>query len=268
MSSSLGARVRGYLHFVNSVADPMPTSDRSAEEVRRARLIQFSPDSHTTNQRWGHLYATTVIGFSPPAVDALLELEPAVYWSELARTLGIASSELARYRRGLTHRDRVQRRIRRRRTPPVVRRAIRQSNLVLERLESARSQQDDMARYGDVVHAIAATAYRSGQGYDPSLLATLRRVVGPDHVSVDARIAPPRWVELRLLGKVELVGHTHSEPFRPPHAPVIFEPESGIALYHMLDWMTDAVRWTSGGEDGDRPDVTIPPALRIPDESS
>ena len=67
------------------------------------------------------------------------------------------------------------------------------------------------------------------------MLVVLRRLLGADAVSVDARVTQPPWREKRLLGGVDLVGRTHAEPYRIVRPLIVFRPDDAVSQYYMLE---------------------------------
>jgi len=231
-SSELG---KSYLGFINGVA-----SAGKGKAKHRDR-ISFTPELHSVNGLWGHLYSTVDIGFSPAAVAALIDVEPETYWAEFAKQnqldLPLATLRnpkiLAASKRGMALRRRLTPEARR--NLLAARDPIRNSGRVLAHLKDAKAAQTPGPRYRAIGEALGAAAFRRGDGFDPRVLAVLRSLADSDEVSVDARIAPPPWVENRLLANKALVLHTHKRPFEMPRRPIIFQPGDAEQVYDMLE---------------------------------
>lgn len=224
-SSELGG---DYIGFINEIAGA------GGSESGHRDAIAFTPELHSANRRWGHIHSTVEIGFSKRAVASLLELEPSSYWAQLAHELGYSDARLRRHRSNLMMRGKAGM-TRARRVPFDDRRAIGHSVEMLRLLSRARRARDVPSRDGYLVEALAAAAFRRGGGFDPRVLVVLREIVGPDEVSVDARITQPVWRERRLVGGADLVLHTHEEPPKLSHRPILFEPRGPVQIYEMLD---------------------------------
>jgi len=218
----------GYLHFINALARPQRGSDQS-------ELIAFSPELHSVNDRWGHLFVKIKMGYSRRAVERLLELDPEDYWRELARTLDVEPQAMRQYRRWMNKRGKY-RRLYLGRVPLRIRRTLLRSQTALRLLQRASNPDlPKKKRVYWVVDALAKASYTNFYGYDPRILETLRRVVGGDEISVTARITQPAWLEKRLPGRVDLVGRTHEQPFEAARGDLVFRPRSSLSLYRMLD---------------------------------
>ena len=218
----------GYLYFINELA-------RSRGEGDHPQLISFSPHLHSSNQQWGHLHVSVDVGYSRRAVEQLLELDAEEYWAELTRTLDIEPRTMQRYRRWM-HKQGKDRRVHLARIPSRVRRTLLRSHSTLALLRKAGDPTlSPKRRIHHVIDALAKASYTNRYGYDPRVLTILHRLLEEEDVSVTARITQPAWVEKRLPGRLDLVGSTHVEPFRPPRKDIVFRPLSIAGLYRMLD---------------------------------
>jgi len=231
-SSEFGDSYLGFINGVAGAGDP---------DSRQTRTIQLTPSLHSVNDRWGHLTSRVDVGFQPDAVEALIALPQDEYWDALARRLELTHSQLRHYRSHLMAQGK-ERMTRARQVPYRERRAVRHSLEMLRHLRLARADADPASRYGHVVEALAATAFRLGGGFDPRVLAVLREQIGEDSITVDARITQPVWKEKRLPGRADVVLHTHSKPAKLKHAPVLFAPRGPVQTYEMLDSFDPLVR--------------------------
>ncbi|MCZ6783984.1 MAG: hypothetical protein O7G30_11820 [Proteobacteria bacterium] len=221
----------GFLRMANGVAH--------FEDGRPGdTLIEFTPSAHSVNNRWGHTFARIDLGFSVRAVRRLRAIRPEPYWAELSRTLGIEREELDRYVRWMGERGKL-RLLYRRRVPNRLHRPLLHSRNLLRVLERARRSGNPEDAITAPVNALVDATDWDRHGYDPRLLATVRRLVGPDEVSIDARLTQPAWVEKRLLGDVDLVGRSHETPFRTAAEEISFRPEGTLGFYTMLDTFPD-----------------------------
>ena len=221
----------GFLHLANGIRK---FEDGSAGHG----LIEFTPSAHSVNGRWGHTSSRVDVGFSRNAVKRLLALEPEVYWDELTETLGVTRAELDRDLRRLDVRGKLRWQARRK-LEPGLRRTLLHSRQLLAKVADARHADDPDEAIRAPVDALRAAIYRRRQGYDPRILATLRRLLGKDEVSVSARLTQPAWIEKRLLGEVDLVGNTHKEPHRSKTRQIEFRPTGTLEFYRMLDTFPD-----------------------------
>jgi hypothetical protein len=218
----------GYLHFINALG-------QSRGEGDHPQLISFSPNLHSSNQRWGHLYVRVAVGYSQRAVEQLLEFDAEEYWAELARALDIEPQMMRKYRHWM-HKQGKHRRIYLARIPTRIRRTLIRSQATLALLHKASNPTLPLKkRIHCAIDALAKASYTNRYSYDPRVLTTLHQLLGDDDVSVTARITQPAWVENRLPDRIDLVGSTHVAPFRPPRKDIVFRPLSIIGLYRMLD---------------------------------
>ncbi|MEE3329791.1 MAG: hypothetical protein VX246_02885 [Myxococcota bacterium] len=240
-SSELG---EGYLGFINGVADA------GTGKAKHRDRIPFTPELHSVNGLWGHLYSTVDVGFSSEAVVTLVNLESQTYWTEFAKQnqLDIPLAKLRNLKfleaskRGMALRRRLPLETRRRLL--AARDPIRNSTRVLAHLKDAKTARTPEPRYRAISKALGAAAFRRGDGFDPRVLAVLRSLADSDEVSVDARITPPPWVENRLLANKPLVLHTHKRPFEMPRRQIIFQPSDAAQVYDMLESF-DSLKATS-----------------------
>jgi hypothetical protein len=106
---------------------------------------------------------------------------------------------------------------------------------VLRELEESRELRSVDAWMQSVADALHAASYRRSGWYDPAVLGALHRILGNKQVSIDVSIAPPPWVENRLVGSRPLRARTHRTSHRLSHDPIDFDPQCTAALFEMLD---------------------------------
>jgi hypothetical protein len=222
----------GYVRFVNALAT-------GGEEDPEDRLIEFSPEDHSVNHLWGDLVARVQLGFGRTAIERLRAIEPDIWWPAIAKTLGLRISDLDHYRRRLNVKGK-RRQGSRLSVPARIRIPLLRSQRLVAALERARQGDEPSDSMVGVIDALRYASYRRGAGYDPRILGTLIGLIGAEHVSIRAQIAPPGFRENRLVGKMDLVAQNGVKPVEPYRPPLIFDPWGPDQVYRMLDDFPEA----------------------------
>ncbi len=222
----------GYVRFVNALAT-------GGEEDPEHRLIAFSPEEHSVNQLWGDLEARVQVGFGRTAIERLSAIGPDTWWPAIAKTLRLRPSELDRYLRRLDVKGK-RRQGSRLSVPARIRIPLLRSQRLVAALERAREGGDPSDAMMGVIDVLRHASYRRGAGYDPRILGTLIGLIGAEHVSIRAQIAPPGFRENRLVGKVDLVAQNGVKAVKPYRPELIFDPWGPAQVYEMLDDFPEA----------------------------
>jgi hypothetical protein len=194
---------------------------------------------------WTRLLTSGRVRLYGEALQRLTELEEAGYWTLLARNLGLDPSRLARYRARLDVSDPKQRMMARRSSfGREYGRAIRRSSRILRSLRAARDAPSDRDRLKLLVKALYLANFRSGDTFDPILMATLLEWAGIDELVdrgqllVAARITRAFDDENNLPERRDVVGRLGKErDFRP--VDYTFFPFDAVELYNMLNWVRE-----------------------------
>jgi len=218
---------KGEIGFINGLVGKHASNENPP-------LINFTPEEHSTNDRWGFITSSVKVGYSAEAVRRLLELESDAYWEVVSEALDVRRDRIELYRLWLDERGR-ELRIRRTKIPPDIRRFVSHAKRVRGLLHDARKQDRARDKVRRIVDALVECSVRNEHGFDPRLLMAIHELVGLEHVSIDAIITQPPWIEKRLLGGVDLAVHTHAKPFRLLRRRLDFHPSSSPGYYKMLE---------------------------------
>ena len=211
-----------YLRFINGLPG------------RSGNLVDFDPSLHSVNGRWGDLEVKVRVGYSPKAVRQLRSLDPEAFWRELAVTLGVRPTAMARYRRALDVPAHRRQRARYQMPTRVWAHLLRAERLV-SRLEKARAAEDEADWMVHVTDALGQASFRRGGWYDPTLLSVLHRMIGRRQISIHASILPPPFVENRLVGHTPIRARSRKKQRGLSREPIELDPQCAPALWEMLE---------------------------------
>jgi len=201
--------------------------------------------SGTPDGRWTRLLTQGSVKLRKGAIERLMQVEPERHWRLLAKNLGISVRELARHRqlaRTSASKDTLvaRRSLKGRR----VRALIRRSRGVLEMLAEARAASSELAKMRLVVRALFRSSFKSGETFNPIVLATLLEQCGVTEladrgeVSIEARVSKAFEDEQNLPERRDIVGRIGSGDLFDEIDYRLF-PLGGIDLYRMLDWVSE-----------------------------
>jgi len=195
--------------------------------------------------RWTRLLTEAKIHLYEGALERLMRFDEEAYWRLLARNLGMSERELARQRvlaRPSVSKDTLvaRRSISGRRTRSVIRR----SRAVLNLLTKARNAGSEDARLRLLVAAFHRSCFRSGDTFDPIILATLleqsgvARMIERGEIAIKARISKAFEDEHNMPERRDVVGRLGAEKdFKQIR--YRFFPFGGVEFYNMLDWVSE-----------------------------
>lgn len=197
-----------------------------------AEALRLTPELHSANGRWGDLEVRLHVRYSQRAVERLIALERAPLESRLAAVLDVPVEALEPV---LPRHDRGKLRRRERRLSLREEAAVRAVRKTLDSLERARGSEDPAEELKHLGEALGHASFRSGGSYDSAVLEALHDAIGREHLSIEARVAPPQWVENRLPGGVPLRARAGAPlPNRSPPW-VELAPRCPFAWYTMLE---------------------------------
>ena len=214
------AELGTYLPFLADVVGP------------EAAALHLTPALHSENGRWGDLEVTLRARYSPEAVERLLALERPTLEAALAAQLGVAVEALQPTR---PRHDRGKLRRRPQTTPLRVGAAARAARKTAAALARAREASNEAGRLRALGDALGHASFREAGSYDPAVLAALHDAIGREHIALEARVTPPRWVENRLPDRAPLVARGGSGSDPPRDAWVELAPRCPHAWYTMLE---------------------------------
>jgi hypothetical protein len=195
--------------------------------------------------RWTRMLSEGTIHLYEGALEKLMRFDEEAYWRLLARNLGMSERELARHRvlvRPSVSKDTLaaRRSISGRRP----RSLIRRSRGVLKLLARARDAGSGDARMRLLVAAVYRSCFKSGDTFDPVILATLLEQSGVagmierDEIAIKARISKAFEDEHNMPERRDVVGRLGAErDFKQIR--YRFIPFGGIEFYNMLDWVSE-----------------------------
>jgi len=195
--------------------------------------------------RWTRLLTHGRVDLYAGALTRLTQLDTARFWRQLAKNLALSERELARQqaltRSGGSKDDLIARR---RLADRRVRSVIRRSRAVLRLLERAAAAGSQEERVRLLVQAVYRSNFKSGDTFDPIILATLLQTGGiaelveSGQVLVEGRITKAFEDEHNLPERRDAVGRLGNER-DGERIEYRFFPFGGIEFYHMLDWVNE-----------------------------
>ncbi|MDH3685532.1 MAG: hypothetical protein OEP95_04865, partial [Myxococcales bacterium] len=197
-----------------------------------ADALRLTPELHSSNGRWGDLEVTLRVRYPQNAVERLLALESSALEKRLAGVLGVPVEALEPAR---PRHDRGKLRRRERRLPLRAEAAARAARKTLHSLARARRAEDPDEEVRHLGEALGHASFRFGGSYDPAVLEALHDAIGREHLSIEARVAPPKWVENRLPGGVALRASAGAALFDQARPWVEIDPRCPFAWYTMLE---------------------------------
>jgi hypothetical protein len=195
--------------------------------------------------RWTRLLTDGTIHLYAGALERLMQFDEEAYWRLLAINLGMSERELARHRRLVRpspSKDTLvaRRSISGRRSRWVIRRSL----AVLDSLTKARSASSEEERLRLLVDAVYRSCFRSGDTFDPIILATLleqsgvAELIERDEIAIQARVSKAFEDEHNLPERRDVVGRLGAvKDFKQVR--YRFFPFGGIELYNMLNWVSE-----------------------------
>lgn len=112
----------------------------------------------------------------------------------------------------------------------------------MKTLEKARAAETDSERIRQVVKAVFRSSFKSGETYDPILLATfleqcgMRDLIDRKQIAVDARVTKAFEDEQNLPERRDVIGRLGDGDFEEVDYRLF--PIGGVELYNMLDWVS------------------------------
>jgi hypothetical protein len=195
--------------------------------------------------RWTRMLSEGTIHLYGGALEKLMQFDEAAYWSLLARNLGMSEREFARHRvlvRPSVSKDTLaaRRSISGRRT----RSLIRRSRAVLDLLARAQDAGSGDARMRLLVAAVFRSCFKSGDTFDPIILATLLEQSGVagmierGEIAIKARVSKAFEDEHNMPERRDVVGRLGAEKdFK--RIRYRFLPFGGVEFYNMLNWVSE-----------------------------
>jgi hypothetical protein len=195
--------------------------------------------------RWTRLLTKGTIHLYEGALERLTQFDEEAYWRLLARGLGLSERELARQRelaRPSASKDTLvaRRSLSGRRTRWVIRRSL----AVMDKLTKARHAASEEERLRLLVDAVYRSCFKSGDTFDPVILAALleqsgmAELIERNEIAIKARVSKAFEDEHNLPERRDVVGRLGSEKdFKQVR--YRFFPFSGIELYNMLNWVSE-----------------------------
>jgi hypothetical protein len=196
--------------------------------------------------RWTRLLTHGRVHLYAGALARMTQLDPDRYWEQLAANLALDEREFARQRllaRSGGSKDTLV--ARRRLADRRVRGLIRRSRAVLRLLDRTAAAGSEEERVRLIVEALYRSTFKSGDTFDPIILATLLETAGisdlveDEQVLVEARITKAFEDEHNLPERRDAVGRLGSERSES-RIDYRFFPFKGIDLYRMLDWVNES----------------------------
>jgi hypothetical protein len=195
--------------------------------------------------RWTRLLTEGTIHLYEGALERLMQFDEEAYWRLLAGALGLSERELARHRalvRPSPSKDTLvaRRSLSGRRTRWVIRRSL----AVLDKLAKARNAASEEERLRLFVDAVYRSCFKSGDTFDPVILATLleqsgvAELIERNEIAIEARVSKAFEDEHNLPERRDVVGRLGSEKdFKQIR--YRFFPFGGIEFYNMLSWVSE-----------------------------
>ncbi len=122
---------------------------------------------------------------------------------------------------------------------------IRRSLGVLKTLARARNAGSEAERLRLLVEAVYRSCFKTGDTFNPVILATLLEQSGVDElierdeIAINARVSKAFEDENNLPERMDVVGGLGAETdFEPTR--YRFFPFNGIELYNMLNWVSES----------------------------
>ncbi len=171
-----------------------------------------------------------------------MHLDIEAHWEILAEELGMSRAELDRHRwLSATPSSKASLTAHRKRGALRLRQLILRSQVVFSVLEHARKTAPGRERLQRLVRAFYRANFRSGNTFDPILLASLLRqadtqkLVEQGALHVEGRITRAFEDEMNLPERSDMVGSlgTRRDFARTQYK---FFPFTGLELYNMLNW--------------------------------
>ena len=195
--------------------------------------------------RWTRLLTHGTVQLYGGALEKLMRFDEAAYWRLLARNLGVSERQLARQRvlaRASVSKDTLV--ARRSLSGRRIRSLIRRSRGVMDLLAKARKASSEEARLSLLVSAVYRTGFKSGDTFDPIILATLLEQGGVSEmleqgeVAIEARVSKAFKDEHNLPERRDVVGRLGTEK-KFGQIRYRFFPFGGIEFYNMLNWVSE-----------------------------
>lgn len=219
-----------YLSFINGLS------------IDGKKVINLTPSlGYTTNKLWGATVTTSDTLYTEKAMEKILSLTPASFFSALAATIGVTPEKIADMKKQL-------RRYRAEQTPRGTRANIEsfgmtaddaemlvEADRFMKRLDSARKEKKPDSRIKGIAEAVRNAIFVGSSGfYSPRLLGALNRVAGVDNLYSRNMITSPPFVELNLLQEIAMFGEV-GKPIESDMSYIAFKPVTALDLYTMFD---------------------------------
>ncbi|MBW2267773.1 MAG: hypothetical protein JRH16_04280 [Deltaproteobacteria bacterium] len=192
--------------------------------------------------RWQRLVTRASVHYRAEALERLLALSEAEFWSLLSQELGVSVRRVRRLVDEVRRRDRRLGRRGIRFARGRERAAILRSLEVFQLLASAREAPDESARLRGLVRAIERANFRTGHTFDASVVAALHRGIGFDALvdedTVFIRGSIGRTFDnANNLPEGRTVVGERGDPSDLREENYRFFPLTGVDFYNMLGWM-------------------------------
>jgi hypothetical protein len=195
--------------------------------------------------RWTRMLTEGEIHLYPESLQRLARIDADGFWRLLARNLGLSEAEFAHHRALV--RPSVSKEHLGARRSPLGRRErsiIARSIGVLKTLARARAAGSEEERLRLFVEAIYRSSFKTGNTFNPVILATLieqsgvAELIERDAIAIEARIHKAFEDEHNLPERRDVVGRLGAEQDLEPVRYRLF-PFGGIELYNMLNWVSE-----------------------------
>lgn len=176
----------GYLSFINRLA-----GDKE--------FISFDSALHSVNRIWGPTRTEVNLVLYEPAIRQLLTIQPPEIWRALESLTGKPAKLWQRLARNRYRRGRIMPRYRSKEHYLAVK-----TRYFIRELTRARRAKGGPEKMRLLHSALSKTVFTSGQAFEPTMPALLHRLVGSDHIFLDALISMPENKELIFPARAPL----------------------------------------------------------------